>query len=56
VAVGDKIDNDGNVPNLLWFDAGTHNADKKCGADYVRARQFRGFNAILTAFSVKIHR
>jgi hypothetical protein len=45
-----------NKGNLLLFDAGAHDVDKKCGANYVRARQFRGFNAILTAFSVGIHR
>jgi hypothetical protein len=45
-----------NRRNLLLFNAGAHYVDNKCGVDYVRARQFRGFNAILTAFSVGIHR
>jgi hypothetical protein len=55
-AVGDKIDNDRNGTDLSSFDAGALDVGKIYGADYVRARQFRGFNAILTAFSVGIHR
>jgi hypothetical protein len=45
-----------NRRNLLLFNAGAHDMGKIYGADYVRARQFRGFNAILTAVSVGIHR
>jgi hypothetical protein len=45
-----------NRSNLLLFVAGAHNVDKECGADYVRAAKFRGFNAIFAAFSVGIHR
>jgi hypothetical protein len=41
---------------LLFFDAGALDVGKIYGANYVRARQFRDFNAILTAFSVGRHR
>jgi hypothetical protein len=45
-----------NRRNLLLFNAGAHYVDNQCGADSVRACQFRDFNAILTAFSVGTHR
>jgi hypothetical protein len=54
--VGDKINNNGSGPDLLSFDAGALDVGKKCGADYVRASEIRGFNAIFAAFSVGRHR
>jgi hypothetical protein len=51
-----KINNDGQRHAVLLFNAGALNVSKKCGADYVRACQFRGLKANLTAFSVGIHR
>jgi hypothetical protein len=51
-----KINNNGRRHAVLFFDAGAHDVSKKCGADYVRASEIRGFDAIFEAFSVKRHR
>jgi hypothetical protein len=45
-----------NRRNLLLSHAGAHNADKKCGADSVRACGNCYFEAIFAAFSVGNHR
>ena len=54
--MGDKIDNDGRGPDLLFFDAGALDVAKIYGADSVRAPRFRVSSANFEAFSVGIRR